>query len=141
MEVFPNFFSNFAGSINERFAAFTGLYPVAEYKAFTLERIPVVSIFEVLHQQGYSCSMFYSSSFDYTGFRDFLRDRQIDEMYDADTMPGQRKTQRVSWGLREEETLGAMQEKIRKYAAEKQKFFLTYIPAAPHYPFDGTPAR
>jgi phosphoglycerol transferase MdoB-like AlkP superfamily enzyme len=141
MEVFPNFFSNFAGSINARFATFTGLYPVADYKAFTLERIPVPSIFEVLHEHGYSNSMFYSSSFDYTGFRDFLRGRGVDEMYDADTMPGERKTPRVSWGLREEETLGAMQERIKKYAAEKQKFFLTYVPAAPHYPFDGTPPR
>jgi arylsulfatase A-like enzyme len=34
-----------------------------------------------------------------------------------------------------------MQARIKRYAAEHQKFFLTYVPAAPHYPYDGTPHR
>ena len=34
-----------------------------------------------------------------------------------------------------------MQEQIKKYAAAKQKFCLTYVPAAPHNPFDGVPDR
>lgn len=141
MELFPNFFSNFAGSINSRFAAFTGLYPVQDYKAFTLQRVPVKSIFEVLKDHGYACSMYYSSFFDYTSFRDFLCGRGIDQMFDADNMPGERKTEPVSWGLREVETLHAIQQRIRDYAQEKKKFFLTYIPAAPHLPFDGTPTK
>lgn len=141
MELFPNFFASFAGSIYARFAAFTGLYPVQDFHLFTVNRIPVKSVFEALHDQGYSCSLFYSSFFDYTAFRDFLRGRDLDEMYDADTMPGQRKTEPVTWGVREEETLGAIQDRIKKYAAEGQKFFLTYIPAAPHYPFDAIPER
>jgi phosphoglycerol transferase MdoB-like AlkP superfamily enzyme len=141
MEVFPNFFSSFAGSINARFATFAGLYPVSDYKAFTLQRIDVESLFEILGRYGYQNSVFYSSSFDYTGFRDFLRGRNVHEMYDADSLPGERKTSRVSWGVREEETLGAMQEKIKRHVAAKEKFFMTYIPAAPHYPFDGVPAR
>jgi arylsulfatase A-like enzyme len=141
MELFPNFFSNFAGSIWARFAAFSGLYPVQDFNDFTIKRINVKSIFDILHENGYDCSMFYSSSFDYTGFRDFLKGRGIDKMYDADTMPGQRKTAPVSWGLREEETLGAIQEQIKKYAAGNQKFFITYVPAAPHYPFDAIPDR
>jgi len=136
MEIFPNFFSDFAGSIHARFATFTSLYPIRDYNAFTQERVPVKSLFDVLHDNGYTCSMFYSSYFDYTGFRDFLARRGIDEMYDADTMPGQRKTEPVSWGLREEETLEAIRGQIRKYAAGDRKFFLTYIPAAPHYPYD-----
>ena len=107
-----------------------------DFNKFTRERIPVKSVFEALHDHGYASSLFYSSYFDYTGFRDFLRDRGIDEMYDTDTMPGRRKTGRISWGLREEETLGAMQTQITKYAASGQKFFLTYVPAAPHYPYD-----
>lgn len=141
MEIFPNFFSDFAGSINARFATFTGLYPVEDYHAFTTEHIPVKSIFETLHDHGYECSVFYSSFFDYTDFRGFLRDRGIDGLYDADTMPGMHKTNSVSWGLQEEETLGAMRDKIKQYATDKRKFFLTYVPAAPHNPFDGTPRR
>lgn len=140
MELFPNFYSSFAGSINARFSSFTGLYPVADYNAFTTHHVPVKSLFEVLHENGYSNSLFYSSFFDYTGFRDFLKGRDIEGMYDADTMPSPR-TNIVSWGLREDETLSAMKGQIKKYAAAKQKFCLTYVPAAPHNPFDGIPDR
>ena len=139
MELFPNFFSAFAGSIHARFATFTSLYPVQDFHAFTQERVPVKSLFEVLHDRGYTCSMFYSSSFDYTGFRDFLKNRGLDEMYDADTMPGQRTTERVEWGLLEAETLGAIRAQLQKYAQSQQRFCLTYVPAAPHYPYDKIP--
>jgi phosphoglycerol transferase MdoB-like AlkP superfamily enzyme len=141
MELFPNFYSVFAGSMNARFATFTGLYPLADYHEFTARRVPVKSIFRTLHENGYACSLFYSSYFDYTDFRDFLRNRGIDTMYDADTMPNVDRTKMVSWGLQEEETLQAMRLQIKNYAAGKQKFFLTYVPAAPHNPFDGTPRR
>jgi hypothetical protein len=141
MEIFPNFFSNFAGSIHARFASFTSLYPTEDFNSFTLRRVPVKSIFEVLNENGYSCSIFDSSFFDYTGFRDFLNQRGLDEMYDAESMPGKRTTPPVSWGLREVETLGAIQAQIKRYAAERKRFFLTYIPAAPHYPYDSTPAQ
>src|SRR5439155_19361356 len=130
---------NFAGSIYARFATFTSLYPTVDFNAFTAQRVKVKSLFEVLRDQGYASSLFDSSFLDYTGFRDFLAGRGIDEMYDADRMPGRRKTQRVSWGLREVETLGAIREQIKEYAAQNQRFFLTYIPAAPHYPYDSTP--
>lgn len=141
MELFPNFFSVFAGSINARFGTFTGLYPVHDFHAFTEERVPVKSIFEILHEQGYTCSMFYSSHFDYTGFGDLLRNRGLDAMYDADTMPGAITNKHVSWGLQEDATLNAMRDQIKQYSTNKQKFFMTYVPAAPHNPFDGTPAR
>jgi arylsulfatase A-like enzyme len=139
MEVFPNFFSNFAGSIQARFATFTGLYPVRDFNMFTMQRVNVKSIFDVFHDNGYKSSLFYSSFLDYTGFRDFLKNRGIDELYDADTMPGPRKTERVSWGLREGETLGAIRNQIKRYAGGNQRFFLTYVPAAPHYPYDCIP--
>jgi hypothetical protein len=139
MELYPNFFSNFAGSINARFAAFTSLYPARDFHAFTTQRVPVPSVFEILHQHGYACSLFYSSFLDYTGFRDFLMQRGLDQIYDADTMPGARRSEPVSWGLREEETMAAICGQIQKHAAAKERFFLTYVPAAPHYPFDCIP--
>jgi phosphoglycerol transferase MdoB-like AlkP superfamily enzyme len=141
MELFPNFFSNWAGSIHARFATFTGLYPVQDFKAFTKNTVPVESLFEVLRDHGYDCSVFYSSFIDYTNFRDFLRGHGVAHMYDADTMPGTRTTAPVSWGLNEEETLTAINHQIGAYATNGQKFFLTYVPAAPHYPFDGTPEQ
>jgi arylsulfatase A-like enzyme len=141
MELFPNFFSSFAGSIYARFATFTGLYPVGDFKKFTQHRVPVKSLFEILHDHGYNCSFFDSCYFDYDDERDFLKGRGLDEMYDADTMPGSRKLPPVSWGIREEETLAAMQDQIKRYAADKQKFFLTYAPVAPHNPFDALSDR
>jgi phosphoglycerol transferase MdoB-like AlkP superfamily enzyme len=141
MELFPNFFSNFAASMNARFATFTGLYPVMNVADFTEKHVPVKSIFGILHDHGYACSLFYSSYLDYTGFRDFLRGRGLDPYYGATTMPVPHKLPPVTWGLREEETLAAMQDQIKKYAAEKKKFFMTYVPAAPHNPFDVTPDR
>ena len=98
-------------------------------------------MFDVLHDHGYECTMFYSSYFDYTSFRDFLKQRGLAAMYDADTMPGPRKTTPVAWGLKEEETTAAIRAQIQSYAAHQHKFFLTYVPAAPHNPFDGTPAQ
>jgi arylsulfatase A-like enzyme len=141
MELYPNFFSSFASSIHARFATFTSLYPVKDYNAFTLERVPVKSIFEVLHENGYACSMFYSSFLDYTGFRSFLQGRGFDAVYDAESMPGERTTEPVAWGLREEETLGAIQRQIKAYGSNHQRFFLTYVPAAPHYPYERVPDR
>jgi glucan phosphoethanolaminetransferase (alkaline phosphatase superfamily) len=141
MELFPNFFSSFASSIWARFATLTGLYPVPDYKAFTTTRVPVKSIFEVLHQNGYTCSLFDSCFFDYASFRDFLARRGLDAKYDADTMPGLRKTPPVSWGLKEEATLDAIRAQIQNYAMQKTNFFLTYLPVAPHNPFDGTPRQ
>lgn len=141
MELFPNFFSSFAGSVNARFATLAGLYPVRDYDAFTFHRVEVKSLFDILHEQGYVSSVFYSSSFDYTGFRDFLRGRGIDAMYDADTLPGRTNEPPVSWGVHESVTLKAIQSQIKAYAAGGQKFFLTYVPAAPHYPYDGIPAE
>ena len=141
MEVFPNFFSDFAGSIYARFATFTGLYPVRDCKAFTQQRVPVKSIFEILHDHGDDCSFFDSCYFDYDDERDFLKGRGLDEMYDANTMPVPRTFQTVDWGLREEETLAAMCNQIKKNGADKKKFFLTYVPVAPHNPFDGVSDR
>jgi arylsulfatase A-like enzyme len=141
MEVFPNFFSNFAASINARFAALTGLYPVRDYKKFTQDRVNVKSIFDILGGAGYQTSVFDSCRLDYSGFREFLDGRGIKAMYDADEMPGKHDVPSVMWGLSESETVDAIRAQIREYATNHQTFFLTYFPVAPHNPFDGVPSR
>lgn len=139
MELFPNFFSNYAASMNARFAALSGLYPVRDSEKFTFDRVNVKSLFDILHGAGYQCSVFYSSFLDYTGFRDFLKGRGVDAMYDADNMPGRQHEPSVTWGLHEEDTIGAIRSQIEQYATDRQPFFLTYVPVAPHNPFDGVP--
>jgi arylsulfatase A-like enzyme len=56
-------------------------------------------------------------------------------------MPGRRTAPQVAWGLREGETLQAIQSQIKQYATNHQKFFLSYFPVAPHQPFDGAPEK
>jgi phosphoglycerol transferase MdoB-like AlkP superfamily enzyme len=141
MEVFPDFFSNYAASINARFAALTGLYPVADYTKFTVNHVYVKSLFDILDNAGYHCSVFYSSFLDYTGFRDLLNNRGVEAMYDADNMPGRQNEPSVVWGLHEQETCSAIRSQIEQYATNHQTFFLTYVPVAPHNPFDGVPGR
>ncbi len=141
MELFPNFFSEFPGSVNARFATLSGLYPVRDYDTFTFHYVGVKSIFEILHEHSYVSSVFDSASLDYTDFRDFLRGRGIDAAYDADTMPGRNDGPQVSWGLNEGVTLKAIQSQIKQYASGRQKFFLSYFPVAPHNPFDGIPQQ
>ena len=141
MELFPNIFSSFAISVNARFAMLTGLYPVRDYEALTFHRVEVNSIFEILHDRGYVASVFDSASLDYSGFREFLRGRGLDAIFDANTMPGRSEESLVAWGVREDATLKAIQSQIQQYAARRQKFFLTYFPVAPHHPFDGIPSQ
>jgi arylsulfatase A-like enzyme len=104
-----------------------------------LDRVNVKSLFDILHGAGYQSSVFYSSFLDYTGFRNFLAGRGVDAMYDADNMPGRQHEPSVTWGLREEETIDAIRSQIEQYATDRQPFFLTYVPVAPHNPFDGVP--
>jgi len=141
MELFPNFFSCFQGSVHAQFASFTSLYPARDFNAFTLHRVNVKSIFEVLHEQSYATSLFFSSFLDFNGFRDFLNHRGMDEAYDAENMPGIDPGRRISWGMPETETLASMRRQLRRYAAQHDRFFLTYIPVAPHQPFDDVPAE
>jgi arylsulfatase A-like enzyme len=42
--------------------------------------------------------------------------------------------------LREEDTTRAIRDQIDQYATNHQKFFISYFPVAPHYPFDGIPS-
>jgi arylsulfatase A-like enzyme len=64
----------------------------------------------------------------------------LEELYDADTMPGvEPGTPRVSWGVREQDTLEAIRSRIRRHEKGDRRFFLTYVPAAPHYPYDCIP--
>lgn len=141
MELFPHFFSNFAGSIYARFAALSGLYPTAEFREFTTEPVPSKTLFDILAERGYDTLVFDSCSVDYCSFRDFLKDHRAARVYDADSMPGQRKTEPVSWGLKEEETMGAILHELEARAQATNRFFLSYFPVAPHQPFDGVPER
>ncbi len=139
MDLFANFYSNFPNSNHARFAILNGLYPPRPYITHLNPRIPCPSLSEILHANGWTTSMFYSSHRHYTRLYDYLGHRRWDRFYDSSNLPFADHYPRVSWGVREEATLDSMTAELDTHAAAGNRFFMTYIPASPHRPFDGTP--
>lgn len=137
MHLFPNFYSVFPNSNHARFAVLNGLYPPREYISYLNPAIPCPSLSEILHDAGWTTSMFYSSSRNYTRQWDYWQHREWDRFYDSHNMPHAKDFHKVSWGVSEEATLAAMTDELRERAGTGERFFMTYIPAAPHRPFDG----
>ena len=136
MELFPNIFSTFPNSLHARFSIYSGLYPTVEYPSYLNPRIPSPSLFELLHDAGYTTELYYSSTRHYTRMNDYLGHRKIDLFHDCDTMPGRERYEKVSWGISETATLEAMKAQLTRHAQDTKPFLLSYIPAAPHQPFE-----
>ncbi len=134
--MFPNFYANWPCSINARFTVFSGFYAPADYATYVCPWLEAPSLFDVLHQAGCKVSLFYSSHTGYQRFDDYLRPRHLDAIYEAKNMPGKEKYRSVSWGVSETATLAAIQSQLTRHAAKHERFFLTYLPAAPHMPYD-----
>jgi glucan phosphoethanolaminetransferase (alkaline phosphatase superfamily) len=136
MELFPNFYANFVNSLNARFSVVSGLYPCRPYVTAVTPRVPAPSLFELFHERGCVVSLFDSCHRDYQRWGDYLSGRRIDFFHDARTMPGAEAGQTVSWGISENVTLEAMKRQLGRHATNRERFFLTYMPVAPHMPFD-----
>lgn len=138
MHLFPNFYSVFPNSNHARFAVLGGLYPPRQYITHLNPRIPCPSLSEILHDAGWTTAMFYASTRHYTRQWDYWQHRKWDIFNDSENMPHGDSYPRVSWGVAEEAVLDAMKDQLAEYARTGERFFLTYIPASPHRPFDGT---
>jgi arylsulfatase A-like enzyme len=136
MELFPNYYAPFPNSLHARFSILNGLYATEEYVSYVNPRIPAPSLFEILDRHGYVNSLFYSSHRDYTRFADYVAHRRLDVLYDCNNMPGRERFRTVAWGIEEACTKAAIETQLAKHAADGKPFFLTYVPAAPHQPFD-----
>ncbi len=141
MELFPNIYCNYPTSNHARFSVFTGLLAPKPNVTYINPRIPTASVFEIFHARGYRTAAFDSCFLDYVRFRDFLGHRDIEVLHDCDTMPGRENHETVSWGVREECTRDAIIRQIEEYARSGEDFVLTYLPVAPHYPYDTLSAR
>jgi arylsulfatase A-like enzyme len=141
MELFPCFYANFASSLNARFTVFSGLYGCSPAATYINPRIESPSLAGILHQHGYVTSVFDSSYRNYERWNDYLRLQPLDYLYDADNMPGMTPTNKVSWGLTEDTTLGAMKAQFALHAQRHEKFFLAYTPVMPHMPYDAPSKR
>ena len=140
MELFPNFYCNFVNSLNARCTVVSGLYPCRPYVTYVNPRLAAPSLFELFHDQGYVVSLFDSCYRDYQRWNDYLAWRKIDFFYDAGNMPGKENFKQVSWGLLETATMEAIKGQFAHHAQKGERFFLTYMPVAPHMPFD-SPAK
>ena len=136
MEIFPNFYCNFPTSHHARFSVFTGLLAPKENPFYVNPRIDAPSMFEILHGHGYTTASYDSCFLDYVRFRDFLAHRDMDVLYDCDTMPGRENYGTVSWGLREECPRDVIVAKFKEFGRSGERFVLSYQPVAPHYPYD-----
>lgn len=136
MELFPNFYANFVNSLNARFTVVSGLYPCLPYVTYVTSRIEAPSLFDIFHDRGYRVSLFDSCYRDYQRWNDYLIHRKIDCFYDAGTMPGREKFKNVSWGVSEDATRDAIKDQLARHARNKERFFISYMPVAPHMPYD-----
>ena len=73
-------------------------------------------------------------------FADYIGHRSIDVHCDSENMPGREKFKSVAWGVEEAATLSAIKQQFAQHAAKRERFFLSYMPVAPHMPYD-TPAE
>ena len=136
MELFPDFWSNFPNSFHARFATLNGLLAPKDYVTHVAPRLPAPNLHEVLYARGWTNSAFDSCSRDYVRWNDYLSHRGLDVFHDCDSMPGREKHQRVSWGVSESATLEAITNRIAFHARQGGRFTITYLPVAPHMPFD-----
>ncbi len=141
MELFPNFYCNFPTSNHARFSVLTGLLSPKDYVSYTNPRIETPSLFEIFHARGHATAVYDSCFLDYVRFRDFLAHRDVDALHDCDTMPGRENFRKVSWGLEEECTRDAIVRQFEAYARSGEPFVLSYLPVAPHYPYDTVEKR
>jgi hypothetical protein len=136
MELFPNFYANFVNSLNARFSVVSGIYPCRPYVTFVNPTLAAPSLFEIFHDRGCQVSLFDSCDRDYQRWNDYLVHRRIDHYFDARNMPGGEKAKKVSWGVQESTSMEAIRSQFQRHAANKERFFLTYMPVAPHMPYD-----
>lgn len=137
MERYPNIFCNWPSSNHARLSIWTGLYPIWPYLSELNPMIGRSSLSEILAGQDYHNAVFYSSDRNYTRLNDYLGHRDIHRFEDAATMSvGLAEGQKVSWGVREDVTLGHMSDYLKERSGQGQPFFMTYIPACPHMPYD-----
>lgn len=136
MEVFPNFYSNFPNSFHARFQILSGLYATTDYVSYINPKLPAKSLPEILHEHGWVTSIFDSCFREYARWGDYIAHRQLDHFYDCNNMPDREQHKAVSWGVDEAVTMRAIRRQIAEHARKGERFFLMYLPVAPHMPFD-----
>jgi hypothetical protein len=118
LQRYPNFFCTWPSSNHARMTIWSGLYPIHPFLSVKNPAIHQTSLTQILAQKNYFNALFYSSDKNYTRWNDYLSNRNIDLLEDAQSMGRNRKKKDlVSWGVREEITL----EKIKQFLSKQKK--------------------
>ena len=142
IERYPNFFCAWPTSNHARMTIWSGLYPIHTFLTVKNPNIKQTSLSEILAEHNYFNALFYSSDKYYTHWNEYLKYRKFNLIEDAKSMgKNLPKKKKVSWGVREEVTLSKIKSFLSKQKNGRQPFFMTYVPACPHVPFDITDER
>lgn len=94
--------------------------------------LPQPSLGELLKSNGYQTALFHSGFLSYANLSFLFQSKGFDTMVDARTLWNGRPLP-WSWGVREEQTVEAMDQWLQSHG--RQKFFLVYSTIFPHHPY------
>lgn len=92
-QVYTNMYAPVPNTPNAMFSLSLGIFPMIDYKSGLKERIqlPVPSLPEVLNDNGWVTSLFFSSDLRYSNMDEFARHQSFSAIHDFTTMPCNKK--------------------------------------------------
>ncbi|MCC7351474.1 MAG: LTA synthase family protein [Phycisphaerales bacterium] len=94
--------------------------------------LPQPSLAEQLKQNGYQTALFHSGFLSYANLNFLFRSKGFDKLVDARDLWNNQPLP-WSWGVREEQTVDAMDQWLQSHG--QHKFFLLYSTIFPHHPY------
>ncbi|MCR9143068.1 MAG: sulfatase-like hydrolase/transferase [bacterium] len=125
-------------SINSLFTIMTSAYalPADRWAATDYPDIPLISLPEILKQNGYSTGIFHTGTYHYAGQGDFLKHRSFDVMHDAKQLRVPPFTEELNWGIDDRALIEPSVNFARSSRRQGKPFFLVAMPVSPHHPYD-----
>lgn len=88
-KIFNNMYAHIPSTPNSMLSMVTGVYPMIDYKSALVEKVQfnTISLPQVLRNNGWNTSMFFSSDLSYGNMQNFLEQQQFAEIYDHSNLP------------------------------------------------------
>ena len=138
--LFDTFYANYPGSTRGNLATATGLFPhvTGPSSLKRLAAIPVRTLSDVLHDNGYRTALYASTDTWYDDTDRFWRRHSFDRYFDSNSLTLEEKGALMSsaWGVPEEVAIDRALEWMAARTGDDRPFFLQYIATYPHHPYD-----
>ncbi len=130
-----NFYASIPMSIKSIFSSHSGYYPAADMTPISVKnpKIDIKAIPQHFKENGYRTALLHGGKFSYTQKNAFLEERGYDEMYDAASLPKQKKYEQLSWGIDDQAVFDYAKNWIDQDS--DTPFFLKLIPVLVHHPY------